>query len=445
MNPRRVLPYLAFFLVMAGVYLGQEWYQGRQTTREQEAKKLFQIKEAEVSEIAVIKGKEEIRLVKQDQEWRLTRPLQAKADQDAVKSVLTTLSHLQKIRDLGTREDLKTFGLDHPEVRVEFTVQDKSHRLAIGQPAPGETQFYYVLKDQDPQVLLISSGDKNSLDRPLSSLRDKSLLAFNPKEVKAVKFTTGQTAIHLERTGSETWRWLGREPTPVRADRVEGLLRQMEQAKIKEFIPDAAKDLKSYGLAPQPQLEITLVTDKGQETVEVGKQAPAGIYARVKSKGEVVALNPAAAENWLKTPSQLEDRRLWTGSFSQPHKVVWGPPEKLWTAIKEQESFKLTGPEQQEVRQPAVRVESALSKLGQLEYQKPLTAVTGKQETFRLEIYDGANQLLFHLEEWGKPGTAQVEVRTRMGDKTALYAVPVKEFQALQEDLNRLAALPPKK
>jgi hypothetical protein len=192
-------------------------------------------------------------------------------------------------------------------------------------------------------------------------------------------------------------------------------------------------------------LEITLVTDKGQETVEVGKQAPAGIYARVKSKGEVVALNPAAAENWLKTPSQLEDRRLWTGSFSQPHKVVWGPPEKLWTAIKEQESFKLTGPEQQEVRQPAVRVESALSKLGQLEYQKPLTAVTGKQETFRLEIYDGANQLLFHLEEWGKPGTAQVEVRTRMGDKTALYAVPVKEFQALQEDLNRLAALPPKK
>jgi len=444
MNPRRVLPYLALFLVLAGVYLGLEWHQGRQTAREQEAKKLFRLNEAEVSEIAVIKGKEEIRLVKKDTEWRLTRPFEAKADQDAVKSVLTTLSHLQKLRDLGTREDLKTFGLDHPELTVEFTVQGKSHRLAIGQAAPGEPQFYYVLKDQDPQVLLISAGDKDSLDRPLSSLRDKTLLALNPKEVKAVKFKTGQTVIHLERTGPETWRWVGREQTAVRWDRVEGLLRQMEQARIKEFVAEAPKDLKSYGLEPQPQLEIILVTDKGQETLELGKPASMGTYARVKSKGEVVAVNPALGENLVKTSSQLEERRLWAGPASQAHKMVWGPPDKLWTGVKEKESWKLTGPEKQELSQPAVRVESALWKLGQVEFQKPLSALTGKQENYRLEIYDAAHQPLFHLEEWGKTG-AQVELRTRTGDKIQMYAVPMKDYQALQEDLKRLAAPPPKK
>jgi hypothetical protein len=442
MNPRRVLPYLAILLALLGVYFGLDWHQERRETREQEAKKLFPIKEAEISEVAILRGKEEIRLAKQGQEWRILRPLQARADQDTVKSMLATLGHLQKLRDLGAPEDLKPFGLDHPQAIVEFAASGKSHLLAIGGAAPGETHSYYVLKDQDRQVLLISGGDKDSLDRGLPALRDKVLLAFSPPQVKAVKIKSGKTAVHLERTGSQTWRWAGRE-SPVRSDKVEALLRQLDQIRIKEFVADAPKDLKSFGLTPQPQLEITVVTDQGQETLDLGKTGPKGTYARVQSKGEIVAINPASAENLIKATSQLEDRRLWPGAASQAHKLVWGPPDKLWTAVKEKESWKLSGPDKQEMRQPAARLESALWRLGQVEYQNPLPALTGKQEAYRLEIYDSAGQLLFRLEDWGQTGAAH-EVRARVGDLTRTYLVPLKEYRDWQEDMNRLAVPPPK-
>ncbi|MBM4275135.1 MAG: DUF4340 domain-containing protein [Deltaproteobacteria bacterium] len=442
MTPRRVLPYLALFLVLVGVYLGLNWQRERREAQEQEAKKLFPVKEAEVVEFAVIKGKDEIRLVKKDQEWRLSRPLEIRADQDAVKSVLLTLGHLQKMRDLGAATDLKPFGLDQPAAVVEFTVQGKAHRLAIGAQAP-DALSYYALKDQDPQVLLISAGDKDSLDRPLAALRHKTLLTFTPEQVKAVKIKTGKTVINLERTGPQTWRWLGREQLPLRSDRVEALLRQLKNARVKEFISDAPKELKPFGLAPQAAWGITLITDQGQQTLDLGTRSPQGTYARLVPHG-VVAIDSTLAENLTKTGTQLEDRRLWGGPASEAHKVVWGTPEKLWTGVKEKESWKLTGPEKQELSQPAVRLESALGRLAQVEYHKSLPAPSpGKKESYRVEIYDGADKLLLGLEDRGQTGN-QVEMRTRRGDKTQVYLVPLKTYRDWQEDMNRLTASPPK-
>jgi hypothetical protein len=113
--------------------------------------------------------------------------------------------------------------------------------------------------------------------------------------------------------------------------------------------------------------------------------------------------------------------------------------------LKEKDSWKLTGPEKQELNQPAVRMETALLKLGQVEYQKSLPApATEKKENYRLEIYDGAGQVLFRLSDWGQTGAAQAEVRTRTGDKTQLYLVPLKEYRDWQEAMNRLANPPPR-
>ena len=77
----------------------------------QEAKKVFLFQEADISDLSLVRGKDEVRLVKQDKVWRLTAPLDTKGDQTTVASVLTTLTRLRKERDLGVEKDLKPFGL----------------------------------------------------------------------------------------------------------------------------------------------------------------------------------------------------------------------------------------------------------------------------------------------------------------------------------------------
>ena len=97
-------------------------------------------------------------------------------------------------------------------------------------------QNYYALKGlQDPHPLTISMGNKDSLDRQLLALRDKTLLPFSIDEVKGLKVkgpkgkdTKGKdtrTLVALEIPAPRPGRWVGHPDFRVRSDRVENLLR----------------------------------------------------------------------------------------------------------------------------------------------------------------------------------------------------------------------------
>ena len=439
MTPRKLIPYLAMFLILVGVYLGLNWQQERQQARESEAKKVFAVKEAEVGELVLRRGKDETRLVKKDNDWRLTKPLDTKADKDILATVLTTLAGLRQERDLGEVEDLKPFGLEAPSLEVEFMVQGKPHKLAIGAKAPGD-QSYYARKDQEKRALIIGMGDKDSLDRPVTALRDKTLLTFSPEQLKAIKIKTHGTTVRLEKTGPQTWCWVGQEKLRLRQDRVEALLRQLQMARVKEFINGSPKDSPSFGLA-KPQAEVALVKEQGEVSLALGAKTAAGIYAFLAPQGRVVLTDADLAGQIARTVSSLEDRRLWGGPLMEVRKVVWGAPDKLWTAVKEKNDWKITGPDGQEVRQPTVKVETGLWKFTQLEYRRLVPAITSgaKKESFRLEIYDEAGKPLMSLEEWGRAGD-RVEVRTRTGDQSLVALMPKKEYQEWQGEMARLAA-----
>jgi len=444
MTPRRLLPYLLLFLVLAGTYTALKWHQERRQAQEQQAKKVFQVKEGEMGELALIRGKEEIRLTKTGEDWHLTQPLKTRADQETVGRMVTTLAHLQKERDLGAEQDLKSFALDQPPLIVEFTAQGKTHRLLIGGKVPGD-KGYYSLKDQERNLLLISAGDKDVLDHPLSMLRDKSLLLSSPEKVKGLKIKAGNTAVQLEKLGPQSWRWVGREGLQVRGDRTEGLVRQLHAARLKDFVDEAPKNLRTYGLAPQPQTEVVVVLDQGQEILLVGSQTAQGVYARKGQEGPVVLIGKDLATQLANAPTFLEDRRLWAGPAGEVHKLVWGQPQNRWTAVKEKDSWKITGPQGQESRQSAARLDAALWKLTQLEYKSlsPQATAPAKGGSYLVETYDGAGKLLFRLEEVGKKGETEVEVRAQKGEMTLTAWLSRENYGTFQGELVRLTGPPP--
>jgi hypothetical protein len=443
MTPRRLIPYVVIFLILAGSYVGLRWHQENQAARKEQAQKVFHLKETDISDLALVRGKDEIRLVKKDKLWYLTAPLNTKADQTIVDSMLTTLARLRKERDLGVEKDLKPFGVDKPLLVVKFTAKGQPHHLTIGAKVPGGGS-YYVLKDQDPHLLMISVGSKDSLDRQLLALRDKTLLAFITSEVKGLQIKTGKTSADLEKTGPQTWRWVGRPHFRVRGDRVEKFIRDLQLLRAQNFLKEPPGNLAPLGLVPGRQTEITVVTSSGEQTLCLGAKTGNEVYARKGAAGPVVLVDAGFPANIGKTLASLEDRRLWRGAIPEVHQMVWGPPGQTWTARKDKDIWKITGPQQARTQQPSVRLEMALWDFQRLE-ATPVKAPVGPpagSPAFVLDLLGAAGQPLLHLEELGTVGKGTLKVATRVGKKTNTETalVPLAKFRQWQDEMHRLTA-----
>jgi hypothetical protein len=441
MNPRRLIPYLLIFLVLAAFYVGLRWREEKQVAREEQAKKVFHLTEAEISDLSLVRGKDEVRLAKKDKVWYLTAPLSTKADQTIVDNMLTTLSRLRTERDLGVEKNLKPFGLDKPPLIVKFTARGEPHQLDIGAKVPGD-QNYYVRKDHDPHLLMISQGSKDSLDRRLLALRDKSLLTFITEEAKGLKIKTGKTLVDLEKVGPQNWRWVGRPDFKVRGDKVERLLRDLHIARAKDFPEPPPKNLRALGLVPPFQTEITVVTPGGNQTLFLGAKKGEAVFARKGVEGPIVLVDATLPGEITKALASLPDRRLWAGAISQVHQIVWGPPGKTWTAKKVQESWEITGPDQMATKQPSVRLEMALLNFQKLEAAKilPQPGSKGVTPVFVLDLLDQAGKPLLHLDELGPQGKTDLKVVTKVGEKTVTALTPQAPFRQWQDEMNRLVA-----
>ncbi|MEJ2070442.1 MAG: DUF4340 domain-containing protein [Syntrophobacterales bacterium] len=463
MTPRRLLPLLAVFLVLAAAYFLLTWHQSKEAREKEEAKQLFTVKETEISSITLKRPTEEIRLVKEGKDWRLVQPLKEQADKVTLSSLVSALSHLRLTRDLGPEKDVTPFGLAHPILVISFTAGDKSHTLSVGKKVPGG-QGYYVRRDQDPGVLIIPSSSKESLDRRLSDLRNRSLFDFTVEKVKALRVKTPKTQVTLEKKGGR-WRWVGKENFKIYPARLERLLRFVSLARVKEFVPDATKNLKAYGLAP-PALAITVVTEQGEQSLWLGSRKKDECYARQGDQGPVILMenlildlftsplesvatlrkNPLWGQVQGVFPQYLEDHRLWTGEVKNVATFTWGPPGGTWTAAKDKDFYKLTGPDKQEVRQPAIRVELALLKLQDLETEGQGTA--GASETkakYSLELRDKSGQTIFRLEELGR-SKGQVKVRYATHKQASRETMVAKKaFEQWQGEMKQLTTPPPAK
>jgi hypothetical protein len=442
-NPRRLIPYLVVFLVLAGVYAGLRWHQVQKAAQERKAKEVYNFPEKEISALSLKRGKEEIKLRRQGTDWEITQPLTSKADKQTIGSLLRTLAKLKMQRNLGKGE-LKSFGLEPPAAVLSFTAKGAAHQLALGSQAPGGMS-YYARKDNGPNILLISIADKNDLEPQLAALRDKTLWPFKPGQVKSLKIHAGKTQVNLEKSSPLAWRWVGRPDIKVRNDRVEFLLKQLSEAKIMDFNPTPPKDLKAAGLAPRPNIAVTLVTPKGTETLFLGGASVKGNYARLGAKGSLLQVKRNVSDRITRTLAGLEDRRLWSGDIMAVHRMVWGPPGKTWTAVKEKTSWKITGPDKKAFKKSGPEVEWALINFQKLEHSSLLPKLPAPNPAaFIVEFFDGVGKPLFRLEEAGKPEKTGVRVLTKAGGASAGALIPPKSLADWQKQLNRLSTPPPK-
>ena len=337
MNGRLTLAMLAV-AVAAGVYVYGFSIPGKteQEAAQAREKKLVTIPAQEIVRLELPLSAPEgarARLVRApgSKDWRLEAPRELRADSFAVQGILDALGQIEvELTIADPPADRAQFGFGEGAKQVEIAAESGDPiRISLGSDAPVGMLRYAESSTRPGVVLGVTRATLDQLTPDLETLRDKSLVALEPKDVKQVEIElAGKPFVAAQRSAAvaeapkpepekapaisvvnEAGDWELLRPIAERADgdRIFRYVQDLHLARADAFVDDPAK-LSEYGLE-KPEALVRLQPENGAP-VEIalgrGKESKDEVYARVDGKGPVLEL-PARLLDTL--PRNLFDYR----------------------------------------------------------------------------------------------------------------------------------------
>src|ERR1017187_3960637 len=261
-----------------------------------------------------------IDLSRQDNKWTMTQPKPLAADQDAVSSMVSTLSSLNADKTVEDKAaDLHPYGLDIPTLEVTITKKDgKTAELLIGN-ATLDSAGYYAKLASDSHVYTIASFAKTNLDKTPEFLRDKRLLTFDPDKLTRVELQSKGQTVEFGKNGQNEWQIV--KPRPLRADssQVSGLVDKLRDAKLDntETAEDAVKKF-----AGAEKVATATVTDAaGSQTLEIRKDKDKNYFAKSSVVEGSWKTSAEVGDALGKGLDDFRNKKLFDFGFSDPSKV----------------------------------------------------------------------------------------------------------------------------
>ena len=298
--------------------------EGKPTPPSADAPKILDLKEDTLARIEIAKkGEKPLILEKADNNWKLTAPQPLAADQDAVRSVVSTVTSLDSNRIVEEKAaDLTAYGLNAPSVEISIGQKGgTTKKLLIGDETPTGGNFFVKLAD-DPRVLTIASYNKTSLEKAPWDLRDKRLLTFDSDKLTRLRLTAKKQTVEVGKNRQNEWQIL--EPKPMRADggNVEQLITRLKDAKMDT---NPTEDDKKKAAAAFAKAELTAtakVTDNsGTQEIEVRKTKENEYYAKSSVVEGIHKVASTVGEGLDKGLDDLRNKKLFDFGFNDPTKI----------------------------------------------------------------------------------------------------------------------------
>ncbi|MFQ6672705.1 MAG: DUF4340 domain-containing protein, partial [Candidatus Tectimicrobiota bacterium] len=147
---------LAVAVVLVGGFY--YWYEVEGSKRRQAAEeqrtRLLAVSPEAVSAVTLRRGKMTLRAARRDGTWHLTRPLDARADQEAIGRLVEAAARAQRLRVIAEGPtDLAAFGLAPPRLTITLETAGDVATLAIGEASPTGRGVYARAGSQGQVVL----------------------------------------------------------------------------------------------------------------------------------------------------------------------------------------------------------------------------------------------------------------------------------------------------
>jgi hypothetical protein len=264
-------------------------------------KTILKIDREKVDRMEIETPERTLKVAKQGAEWRITSPVEARADFGAVEGIIGRLNTTPMKSVAADAANLAEYGLDKPAATVRVTSGSAQAGLAIGKSA-GDGVVY--AKDLSrPLVFTVESALFDELKKPAADFRVKDLFdgrSFNTTRVEVVR--AGQTMTFERAKGQDGWKQITPAPKPADAAKVDAVLTALASARATSFVDSIA----GTGLE-SPELTVALAYEDGQKHEKVAfSRKGADVYARREGDAAAAKIDATALDGIVKALDALK-------------------------------------------------------------------------------------------------------------------------------------------
>ncbi len=313
----------------------------------------------------VIKNDElEAEIKKEEDKWMLISPIYTKADNDAISSMLTAIiggMRKKSLTDVGDKLSEYGFGEDAAFIEFKSDKTDSPMRLLFGEKTSVPFEIYAKI-DNEKSVFVVDEMIKNAIDKSLYDLRDKTIIAIVPEDVKRMSLVSSAGEIVCEQEEKDRI-WNITKPGEYKGDRtaIEDIIRKINSSKIRKFVePDEETeeevDFKQYGLdTPIVELELTK-NDNSQYKLLIGNidQETQNYYAKLDSSNQIFEVEEALVTELSASLTKVRDKTLFDFQVDNVERVVVKSPKGLIDANKKDDKWLLTNLDNKEAQDSKV-------------------------------------------------------------------------------------------
>jgi hypothetical protein len=222
-----------------------------------------------------------MQFAKSGTEWKIVKPLAARADFGGVESIVERLHSLQMqgivTADAGT--DLKKYGLDKPAATIAVGTGSARAVLLLGST---ENAVVNAKDASRPMVFTLAPTIDMDVFKPIADLRRKDLFDARPFTVTRIELRRGTDTMAFEKSKNKDEKeiWKNAAGKEVDEMKMEDLLNRVTGLRADSFETAAPAALKT------PALTVTARFDDGKmETVTFARNGADVVAGRADEPG----------------------------------------------------------------------------------------------------------------------------------------------------------------
>ncbi len=417
------------------------------------SKEILKFTSSDVRKISLKQSKgensstDEKELQLEKQLWTLQKPIKTRGDREKINSWISNALGLKVTRFISEdNSNLNIYGLSSPKIQLSFGFENHpTQTLLLGTETTDQpTEIYAKLLDSNT-VFSVKQEAIEKLLKESPEWRDKHLLPpFILNDVVGLKIASKLKNLTFQNDQGK-WFIPGSIPTPLDEEKINGVLKSIQELQSIQFVKDTQGELKTYGLE-KPSLQITLDLKKGNETskleILLGKSDKTGVFAKNAAEPFIYSVPSSFTTDWPKELWQWRSLHLLNSPSSEFKKIQIADRKGIRTIITSDEKGNWKRENQGEALNPTL-LNELLSKLSDLKgirwvgnTPSPTYDLTQPHLKIEIQTTNGAKTLKIGnlLPTGGRVG--------QIDNTDAYFEITRPDFQTLNEDLTA-APLPP--
>jgi hypothetical protein len=233
------------------------------------------------------------------QEWTLTEPEPAVADEDRIASLLSELQDAKVSRFLGPEEAKAAEpAFEKPLIKLSVWQEDGEPRATLLLSRADEKSEAYARTGEGGEIFVVDERLLNALTVGPSEIKDKSVLRFNAADIEKIEIAGAGKSFEITRKDVQ---WNVPDKLGMESYEIDQFLWDLSELKYKAFGPREKED-KAYGF-DSPGLTVTLWSNRAGSPMKllIGEKTPGedSYYALADSDEQVMEVEGALISDWL--------------------------------------------------------------------------------------------------------------------------------------------------